>query len=209
MKQIFILGASFAYGVGAEKTGWGDLVKQHYHNLMYSRGGVGEKYEVYNFSKSGAATEFVLETFPEQLRQFGRGDKIISIVSVGGNDSKAIGSPNNYVSTVEEYISKVKKLYDLLSKSSSKIIFVGDGFVDEAKTNPKISPFDGSKSYFTNSRRTLFHSALKELCDNLKITFIDTPVAKEDWINNYLYEDGLHPNQKGHDLIFNEIKNLL
>lgn len=35
MTQIFIIGSSSVYGVGAESSGWADLVKQALHRKMY------------------------------------------------------------------------------------------------------------------------------------------------------------------------------
>lgn len=52
MIQIFILGSSTVYGVGAEHAGWADLIKQALHKKMYSENGSGEKYEIYNLGKS-------------------------------------------------------------------------------------------------------------------------------------------------------------
>ena len=72
MKQIFILGASTAYGVGGEHGGWGDLIKQYAHSKMYGQSGAGEKYEVFNFALSGATVDFVTTTFPEQIKNYDR-----------------------------------------------------------------------------------------------------------------------------------------
>lgn len=205
MKQYFLLGASSIYGVGGSNGGWAELFKSYLHNKMYGPTGVGEKYEVFNFAKSGATIDFVLKTFPEQFKNYGRNENSTIIVSVGGNNSKATGRPDNYVSTLEEYENQVKELILMLQKYSNNIIFANNGYVDESKTNPKISPFDGSKSFFTNSRRLIFRSSLRLLCDEYGINFIDVNVNQEKWINEYLYKDGLHPNDKGHRLMFEKI----
>jgi len=98
MTQVFILGSSSTYGVGGENGGWADLLKQSLHSDMFSSGGVGEKYEVYNFAKSGAPRSFVKETSKEQFKNYKRSGKTIVVVSVGGNNSKAEDKPDNYVS---------------------------------------------------------------------------------------------------------------
>ncbi|MCU0667373.1 MAG: SGNH/GDSL hydrolase family protein [Patescibacteria group bacterium] len=209
MKQFFILGACVAYGVGSSDGGWASLLKQYLHEKMYSSNGVGEKYEVFNFAKPGATIDFVIKTFPEQFNNYGRNENSKIIVSVGGNNSKATGKPDDYVSTLEEYENQVKKLILMLQKYSNNIIFANNGYVDESKTNPKINPFDGSNSYSTNSRRLLFRTKLKQICDEYGVTFADVNVSQKDWIKEYLYKDGLHPNNKGHRLIFEKIKQSL
>lgn len=164
MKQFFLLGASSVYGVGGDNGGWGELLKQYLHQKMYGTDGIGEKYEIFNFAKSGATVQFVLDTFPEQLKHYGRDGEITSIVSVGGNNSKAVNEPTNYVSSVEEYIQQMGSLIGFLKLQSNKVFVVSNGYVNESKTNPKISPFDISSSFFTNDRRIEFQKALEELC---------------------------------------------
>jgi lysophospholipase L1-like esterase len=206
MVQIFILGSSSAYGVGAESAGWADLLKQWLHLKMYGAGGVGEKYEIYNFAQSGATIDFVLANFPAQLEEYGRGGETIVIVAVGGNNSKAEDRPDNFISTPEEYEKEISELFDLLESGSNKVIAVGGGFVDETKTNPKPNPLTGGKSYFNNKRRKIFGDVTKALCQQKGISFAEVDVSEDEWIEKYLYKDGLHPNQEGHQLIFESIK---
>lgn len=205
MIQIFLLGSSNVYGVGAENSGWGDLLKQALHKKMYSSGGVGEKYEVYNFSKSGANIGFVLKTFPEQLKEYGRNHKVITVVSVGGNNAKAENKPDNFVSTIEEYSKDMSQLLDMLKKSSNHVIAVSAGYYDESKTNPKHNPLTGGKSYFTNARSKMFSNRFKELCEKRQITLITDGMSEEEWKEKYLFTDGLHPNQAGHQLISQKV----
>ena len=205
MTQIFFIGSSSVYGAGGECGGWADLVKQALHKKMYSDNGVGEKYEIYNLGKSGATIDFVQQNFPEQLKQYGRDGKIITIVYVGGNNAKAINQPDNFVSTLEEYSKEMSALLDMLKNNSSHVIAVGSGFYDESKTSPKISPFNGQKSYFNNQRKRQFESRFKELCDTKKIIFIEVDVAEDAWKKKFLYKDGLHPNKMGHELISKKV----
>lgn len=208
--QLFILGSSSSYGVGASNAGWGDLVKQYMQAKMYGEGGVGEKYEVYNFGKSGAKVNFVQETFPRQLEEYGRGGRTIAFVAIGGNNTKAEGEPDNFVSTPEEYVAEMREVLGMLKGCVDELVVVGsNGYVDEAKTNPKLNPLTGDRSYFTNARRQQFKALLKQLCDELGIPVIDVEVEEKVWRETYLYRDGLHPNQAGHQLIFDSIRPLL
>lgn len=205
MTQIFILGASGVYGVGAEQASWADLVKQAFHKKMYSAHGTGEKYEVYNFGKSGAKIDFVLKAFPALLKAYGRGGKIITILALGGNNAKAENEPDNYVSTLEGYRQEMATLLDLLKKLSSHVIAVGGGFYDEAKTNPKHNPLTGGKSYFNNQRKQQFEACFKELCQEREIPFVNPDVTEDVWKKSYLFSDGLHANQSGHKLISEKV----
>lgn len=206
MKQLFILGASSVYGVGAETDGWADLTKSYLLSKMYGPGGVGEKYEIFNFSKSGSTIEFVADTTPWIYDKYARDGDIITLVSVGGNDAKAKGSPDNFVCTPEDFELKVTQLLKSLIGYSKHVIFVSNGYIDESKTNPKPSPFaDGELSYFTNERRSLFNSITKRVCESNGIDFVATDKDKDTWVKKYLYTDGLHPNQAGYNKVFEAV----
>lgn len=203
--QIFLIGASSVYGVGSEAGGFADMIKQTFHQKMYSENGVGDKYEVFNFGKSGAQIDFVLNTFLQQIKDYGRDGKIITIISAGGNNVKAKITPDNFVSTIEEYKQQMSELLDLAKKLSTHVITVGSGYYDESKTAPKISPFDGTKSYFFNKRKKEFEERLKKICKEKHITFVDIDIDENTWKEKYLYKDGLHANNKGHKLIHDAI----
>lgn len=205
MIQIFLLGSSMVYGVGGADGGWGDLVKRWLHSKMYGDAGVGEKYELYNFGKSGETITFVLQTFPAQFEHYARGGKTIAVLSVGGNNSKAEGSPDNYVSTLDDYKAETEELLTMAKSKVDHVLVVGNGPVDESKTNPKFNPLTGGKSYFSNSRRQQFSAAYKELCLQHGITYIDRNVDEETWIKQYMYPDGIHPNREGHAYISRQV----
>ena len=206
MKQFFVMGASSVYGVGAE-NGWADLVKTYLHTKMYGPSSIGERYEIFNFSKSGSTIEFIASNFDWIYRNYHRPDaELVILISVGGNDAKAEGRPDNFVCSPEDFRKKIVSLIQSLQEHATQIAFVGNGFVDDTKTNPKASPFDGGKSYFTNERRSLFNSITKEVCEDNGIRFIVANVEQSYWIKNCHYDDGLHPNQKGYEEVFKALK---
>jgi lysophospholipase L1-like esterase len=207
MKQIFILGASSVYGVGAERDGWGDLVKAYVHSKMYGADGVGEAAEVFNFAKAGSTVEFVAETFPWICENYQRGPELIILVSVGGNDAKARNAPDNFVCTPEAFQEKITNLCSILKAHSQHVIFVSNGYVDESKVNPKPSPFgDGNVAYFTNERRSRFNAITKKVSEATGFDYVAVDCDKATWIAKYLFKDGLHPNQAGYKLVFETIK---
>ena len=195
------------YGVGAEHDGWGDLVKSYVHSKMYGDSGVGEKYEVFNFSKSGSTIEFVADNAAWIYDKYARGQDVLTLISVGGNDAKAVNAPDNFVCTPEDFHTKVTGLLESLQQRSKQVVFVSNGFLDETKTNPKPNPLEpGRVSYFTNERRTQFNNITKQICEGKGIAFVTAGVDKDTWIKNYLYADGLHPNQAGYQKVFEALR---
>lgn len=205
MTQVFIFGASTAYGVGAESGGWGDLLKQSLHAKMYGKDGIGEKYEVYNFGYPGATIEFVSVSAIEQLKLYRRSGKVVAVVQVGGNNIKAENEPDNFVSSIEEYEQIMSRLIEKLKDNVDELILLDIPPVDEAKTNPKPNPLTGGKSYFQNDRIILFNHALMKLCDKYGVRHIDLTVDPKEWVEKYVSVDGLHPGQAGYQYLFEKL----
>jgi lysophospholipase L1-like esterase len=208
MTQFFILGDSVAYGVGAEQAGWADLLKQWLFNRMYSEHGVGETYELFNFAYPGGGIEFVLGNQLSQLAKYRRdGSKTVAIVCTGGNNAKAIDTPENVVSSLEAYEALVVELLQSLQQNADAVIALPSlAVVDESKVSPKISPFTGKKSFINNARIAQYNSKFQEVCQTNDVTFVSTSTA--GWASTCLYADGLHPNQIGHQRLFEQIKPL-
>lgn len=206
-RQFFIFGASVAYGVGSTEDGWSGLLKQYVHNELYGKNSFGEKAEVYNFAKPGADIEFVLDTFENQLLDYERECPLTAFILVGLNDTKAIDNPNNFVSDESKFEKDYNILLNNLSKHFEVINILSFYGVDENKVHPKINPLDGSASYFKNDRICKFNDIIRRLCCKYnKANFIDLMHLNDNWVEDCLFKDGLHPNDKGHKLIFNAIK---
>ncbi len=206
MTQIFIFGASTAYGSGAELAGWGDLLKQSMLTKMYGKDGPGEKCEVYNFAQHGATIEFVLVAAPEQLKYYRKSGKVVAVVQVGGNNIKAKGTPDGFVVSLEEYENLMSQLIERLRVGVDELVMLDALMpVDESKTNPEIDKTTGRKSYFTNDRIFLFNHALGKLCRKYKVHHIDLTTDPKEWVKDRVSADGLHPNQAGHRYIFDKV----
>jgi lysophospholipase L1-like esterase len=205
MTQLFIFGASNAYGVGGQNGGWADLLKQFLHQEMYTTNGTGEKYELYNFAKPGATIEFVLNTFADQIKDYGRSGKTIAIVCVGGNNAKAEDNPDNFISTPEQYGQLMGRLLKELGENVDEVITLDNPPVDENKTNPKSNPLTGGKSYFRNARIEQFNQILSRLCGIYDTHYVHIGTNPDEWQQKYQFHDGLHPNHLGHRLIFEKI----
>jgi lysophospholipase L1-like esterase len=200
MIQIFVFGASNAYGVGGTDGGWADMLKRKIHERMY-RDGIGERIELFNFARSGAKLTFVQDTYRSLLDMYRRDGKSIILLGMGGNNAKAENEPDNFVSTPEEYRVELTRLLTDLKTAVDTVVFVGSGWVDEGKTNPKHNPLTGGRSYFTNARYELFKGVQREICASLDIPVVSIDIPASEWTTKYLYADGLHANDAGYAYI--------
>lgn len=201
MAQFFIFGSSNAYGVGGAEGGWPDLLKRQMHHQMFSPSGAGDVHELYNFGKSGAKIDFVTRTWSDLYKNYRRNKgPSIALLSIGGNDCRADGGPDAFVTTPEAFQTTLASLLRDLTAAFDAVLVLGLRPFDETKTMPFRGPQDLAL-YFANSRRALFNDLLRFACKETGASFVETPLPDALWIETCLYKDGLHPNSTGHERI--------
>jgi lysophospholipase L1-like esterase len=206
MRQIFIFGESYAYGVGDTDSGWANRLKVSMHEKMYAPDGTGETVQIYNFGKPGATVDFLLSTMPFILSEYAQEDSTV-LISIGANDSRAQDHPDSFVSDPEIFRENLSKLIKSIKGKAENIIFLCYPAHDESKTLPKHNPLTGGKSYFFESRLQEYFNEVKAVCEEQGIDVLD--IQHHQWKSTCLYDDGLHPNDKGHKIIFEAVKKKL
>jgi len=183
MTQILIFGDSITYGAFDKKGGWVEGLKE---KLM------GKDILVYNLGVSGDTTIDLLDRFENETRARYDNDTTL-ILEIGINDSYHSDiTPEMFENNIQELIKKAKKY-------SKKIVFLGLTPVDESKTNPL--PWN-KNAFYKNNKIQKYSNIIKEVCKRNSIHFIEISnnFAKTDY--KILLHDGLHPNTKGHEKIF-------
>ena len=183
MTQILIFGDSITYGAFDKKGGWVERLKTA---LME------KDILVYNLGVSGDTTIDLLDRFENETRARYDNDTTL-ILEIGINDSYHSDiTPEMFENNIQELIKKAKKY-------SKKIVFLGLTPVDESKTNPL--PWN-KNAFYKNNKIQKYDNIIKEVCKRNSIHFIEISnnFAKTDY--KILLHDGLHPNTKGHEKIF-------
>jgi len=158
-----------------------------------------DEIEIYNLGISGDNTNNLIERF--ELECNAREPEII-IFSIGVNDSTiSIGTDNIPVS-FEKFEENIYRLIELSKKFTDKIVFLGLKQADDSKT--MLVPWHNTISY-SNKNIKKYDDKLKEICDekNVDYVYVFDLLSKEN------LEDGLHPNSKGHEKLFNLVKEFL
>jgi len=210
MKTVLIFGASITHGVGGSNGGWADKLKLWLHGQMYGPDGSGEQCTVYELGIPGNTTRDIVSRFEiETLARLPDKDPhgTLIILAAGVNDSKSSNKPDNFMFTPDEFATNVQAFIRLAKDHASHILCLGMARIDQKKTQPKHNPLTGGKSYFTNQRLKHFEDALAAACKKEKAAFLPlfekTPA---DWAKKYVSADGLHPNDTGHEWIFEHVK---
>lgn len=208
MLQIFCFGASTVYGVGTSHGSWADKLKSQTLVTQYARGTTasGEKVEVYNLGIPGEKSDQMLARLKNEIKArqaFHTDAEKLAIITCGTNDSKALGSPDGYVMSLEEFSKLTEGIIVGAKGLVAHVIGLGLTPVDDTKT----SPMSKGETYFSSDRIKQFESAYQKVCKGNGINFIPLfDIAdKADWKNAYLYKDGLHSNDNGHQWIVDKI----
>ncbi len=189
MEVLCVFGASTTWGAwDSEKGGWVNRLRLFLEKNDYD-------IDVYNLGVSGDNVKNILKRFKVECEA--RMPTII-MLSVGDNDS-AKGS-EAYV-PIGKFRKNINKLIKLSRKFTDKIIFVGTKGVDESRANPV--SWDASVFYKLKNMEE-YDKIVQEVCKDNNISYINIPRLK-----NKDFEDGVHPNEKGHEKIFLKVEDFL
>ncbi len=189
MTVLCVFGASTTWGAwDKEKGGWVNRLRLFLEKNDYD-------IDVYNMGVSGDNTNDLLERFEVECKA-----RIPTTImfSLGDNDS-AKGSKVHV--PIDQFEENLNKLIKLSKKFTNKIIFVGTKGVDESRTNPV--SWDSSVSYKLKNLEE-YDKIVQKICIKNSIPYVSIPRLK-----NEDFEDGVHPNEKGHEKIFLKVKDFL
>lgn len=204
--RILVFGDSFGAGFyDLEMGGWVNRLKI----LTDKKTVKNTDYDcsVYNLSVSGDSTRELLARFDIETK--GREhsvEELVIIFAIGINDSYYFDKEKKTNVSEKDCIKNIQKLINLAKKYSSKIFFVGLTPVDQKKVNPV--PWRTEISY-DNNKIEAYDLIIKKICKENNIDFIDVmnKFKKENY--HLLLIDGLHPNAKGHQLLFEIVRDFL
>jgi len=198
MVKILVFGDSIAWGAfDNEKGGWVERLKTHFLQ-NYREQGVG----IYNLSVSSNDSRGVLKFLESDIEKINQIEKedLILLFSIGSNDPRYIDEPKNIFISKKEFDENLQKIIDIAKKHSKNIIFTGLMKVDDKLTQPW-----NENEFWKNKDIKNYDSIISKKCTENKINFI--PLF--NIINESDLSDGLHPNTKGHEKVFNNIKKQL
>lgn len=211
MAQILVFGDSITLGAWDAEGGWVDRLKKFLNKRTLS---VPEFWntdflEVYNLgvsSISGEDSGSLLERFEsEAKRRLGEYETVF-IIAIGKNDSCFLQDKKSFLTPPRIFEKNIKELIKLAKKYSSKVVFIGTAMVDETKS----APIHWNKNmYYRNEHLKQYNDVIKNVCNENKIHFIEISETFSKLNYKSLLADGLHPNSKGHEIIFNAVKDFL
>jgi lysophospholipase L1-like esterase len=208
--RVLAFGASTMQGYWDSQGGWVDRLKRHYDHLQMKaftrKDFTDEQPKVMNLGISGDSTIGLLRRIDIEAAARQNAKGVSFLFSIGTNNAGVENGRN--ISSPLEYRSDLEQLVEKARQYSDKIILVGIHAVNEQLTNP-LAWMD---LRFTNDRLYEFERAMRDMCQSQNIPHVAVFETFQDEAakgHNLLAHDGLHPNDDGHELIFQLVRPVL
>ncbi len=209
MAVIYCFGDSITYGAwDIQGGGWTTMLRKYLDDKQEKDDDL--YYLTYNLGIPGENTDGFLKRFELELvarSLAGRGPtgpgESVFIFAFGANDYVYIPATKEFVIPQERFVANMQRAIDIAKKVSTKIILLDITPADEAICMKKY----GDRKLRLNKNVETYNSLLADLAKKNSLALVD--VYSEYLANDYkkiLSEDGLHPNDKGHQLIFEKVK---
>jgi lysophospholipase L1-like esterase len=222
--EIIVFGDSIAYGAGDKKGGWVQRLRRYldekqlpdsrsryqyarlyYHYLLHNLGIIANsnQYILYNLSINGNNTEMLLECADSEIRsRLHRNEQLVIMFAIGTNDSVFIKSKGANWITPIKFSNNVRSLIRMARRYTSQIIFVGLTPLDESK----IRQSRNSDMLFKNDYVEGYDRVIRAICNEKHVQFIEVFSKFTNAKKDTLFRDGVHPNSRGHEKIFEILK---
>jgi lysophospholipase L1-like esterase len=189
MSNICIFGDSIAYGYYDSEGGWVDRLKRYYFQT-------GIDASVHNQAVSGDITDDILKRFKVECDA--REPDVI-LFALGINDSQWLVDENQLRTDPVKFKRNLSELLTLAQTYTRKVFFIGLTNIDEDKVTP--CPWKPSKAYYTRYVEK-YNGIIESFCQEKSVPFI----SLSGILGIADLEDGLHPNTKGHQKMFEYLK---
>ncbi len=203
-KNFLIFGDSIVYGIlDKEYGGWAQRLRLFIEN---KEGQLVSLFHILGISGE-SSSELLGRIEFEIVHRLDQKRETIVIISVGINDSCFIKKEGRIMTPPQKFRHNVKELIKISKKYSSRIIFIGLTPVEEIKVSPY--PLSSTGKIYNNQSINKYNNIIREECLRSNIHFIEIFNKFESLNYKELLADGLHPNPKGHQKIFEIVKEYL
>jgi lysophospholipase L1-like esterase len=194
--RVLVFGASSAQGYWDSRGGWADRLKAYYDEIQMQDFSI-ERPKVMNLGISGDTASQVLARLESEAKSRQNPKGICVVIQVGSNNAALQGGQTR--TTAEAYQAEMENLIVKAMSLTDKVAVVGFPAVDESKTNP----IPWADLYYKNENIRKFETAAKTAAQKQGVVFVPIFEKFESGMNAH---DGLHPNDAGHQLIFELVR---
>ena len=193
MNNYILIGDSITYGIGDyNNNGWASMFK----NYILSKDDTKEcSNYVHIIGFPGATSKTILNRISYIYNAFQTDDfKNTIILSIGVNDTQEFNGSNRV--SFEEYKANIGKIINYILNNNIDLIVLG---LTRIESNEKF--YWKPNKYYNNEVIIEYDRFLKDYCNSKNIKYI----SMSDVLESSDYIDGLHPNNNGHNKIYNRL----
>ncbi len=189
--NICILGDSIVYGA------WDEEKHGYVNRLREDLKENNQVENIYGLGIPGETTVGLLKRLDTELKH--RTPNTI-IIGIGINDTIYIKNKQQEAIKIKEFISNISKIIAIATTYTNNILILGLTNVIEERTTPIL--WNDNEMYFNDTIKE-YDIALENYCNTNKVQYLKLfDVLQQIDFS----DDGIHPNEKGHEKIFKAIK---
>ncbi len=202
MAIIYAFGDSITYGAwDISQSGWATRLRQFLDDFQEKN---PDYYCLfYNLGIPGETTNGLVKRFENEVTAREReGEEAIFIFAFGANDAAYLSNDNKFRVSKEKFRMNLEQVIGKAVIISKKILIVNILPVVEKKNS---TPRNGKIRL--NKYMEEYNLVLQGLADQFKIQLIDvnSVFVKTGYEKLLIQDDGLHPNDEGHKIMFDTI----
>ena len=189
--NVCILGDSIVYGA------WDEEKHGYVNRLREDLKENNQVENVYGLGIPGETTAGLLKRLDSELTP--RTPDTI-IIGIGINDTIYIKNKQQESINIKEFISNISKIIAIATTYTNNILMLGLTNVIEERTTPIL--WNNNEIYFNDTIKK-YDIALEDYCNMNKVQYLKLfdLLQQTDF-----FDDGIHPNEKGHEKIYKAIK---
>ncbi len=200
--QIMIFGDSIAQGMWDTKMGgWVNRLSAYLQQKTIDSN-YEDYYSIVNLGVSGDTTRDIVNRLQNEIdARVEEDQKPTFVFSIGINDTFFLNDKNENQISLIEFKDNLHKILSISQKYTNIVSFLELTPIDQSKVDT--TPWASEGSYLKDQIKK-YNDALREFCVKNELDFIDINLDVKEHL-----QDGVHPNAKGHQIIFEYIKNYL
>lgn len=195
--RILFFGGSITQGFWDTDGGWVQRIRRNYDRQAIQN--ITDRYfaTFFNLGISGDKSDSVLHRLQVEIEARARPDEEFVLVFAVGTNDAYVKNDQPY-SSVEKFNENVEALIKIAKRYANKIMFIGVASCDESRTKPVF----WDNVIWENNRLKEFDLALEKICQQHNINFLTIfEKFQQEQRKRNLLEDGIHPNNAGHQFI--------
>lgn len=197
--RIFVFGDSIGQGFYDEiDGGWVQMLQRDY----FVQGIAGKSdNNIINLSVSGHTSNEVLDRIDNEIKARQIDEKLVTILAIGVNDSyekngQRRTQETDFTSNMAAIIERAKSYGDVLVLGCSACV---DSRVQPTGWNPIL--------HYSNELLQKYEALLQDCADSASVPFVPLwSITNEAQQKQETLPDGIHPNNAGHKVIYETVK---